>query len=379
MEINFKVTEVYKRLSSAWDNHRYIIAYGGSSSSKSITILQLLTLYALRNKNKTITLVAESMPVIKKTILKDWKMIVMQEMYDPKSLNKQEMIYTFPTGSVFQFVPADDESRFHGMRQDVFYVDEINHISEEVYKQADIRTKDKVLSSFNPTAKFWLAYDFEKEGTYVDHSTYLDNPYLDDAIVTALKSRIGKDKNFTDVYLYGKWGSLEGLIFSENIDWGIVTEIPKTYDERILGLDWGFNHPTALIDVRILDGEIYLKELLYDSGLTNQDIAPYVVYKTVADSAEPKGVEELRRLGKNITSAKKGPDSVLNGITLMKQYKLHIHRDSINLITELRNYKWDEDKEKNAVDKPVKAFDDAIDAARYGISYLLSKRNVWFK
>ncbi len=371
-------TNVFYRLINNLDS-RYQIYYGGSSSSKSFSILQYIYLYALKHPKKRISIGAESTPVLKKTVIADFKDHITGDSWNDKFYNKSEMTYTLPNRSVIQFVPCDDHLRWKGMRQHVTYFDEVNHISEEVYKQADIRTSERLFSSFNPTARFWLADSFEDKNTYVDHSTYLDNPYLSDTIVDALKKRIGKDKNFTDVYLYGKWGSLEGLIFNEQLDWDIVEEFPDTYNDRLLGLDFGFTHPTAIVDVRLVGDVIYLKEVLYRSRLTNDAIAAYIDYQVVADSAEPKSITEIRKFGKSIIPAKKGQDSVISGIRLMKQYKLHIHSSSVNLIRELRNYKWMEDRDGKPIDKPVKAFDDAIDAARYAVDGLLNKRNVFVK
>ncbi len=374
MITDFKTTHVYQRIRKQWDANRYIIAYGGSSSSKSISILQMLTLYAYRNKNKRVTLSAESLPVIKKTLFVDWKDIVMQGLFDVRSFNKTEMVYTFPTGTVFNFVPADDQTRWHGMRQDIVYFDEVFHIKKDIYQQADIRTKDKVLSSFNPAAMFWIADTFNDADTYVDHSTYHDNPYITKPIIDALEKRIKIDENFYNVYVLGKWGSLEGLVFQEGKHWQVCDKLPDECKKEILGLDFGYSvDPAALVHIQYYDGELWLKELLYKHEQTNNMIAEYINGDTVADSAEPKSIAELRMLDKNVYASVKGKDSINNGIQLMKQFKINITSDSLNLIKEFRNYKWDENRQGETLTKPVDNWNHCIDATRYGVTHLFAR------
>lgn len=378
--MNMYCTPVFEKLVNAAKDNRYLILYGGSSSSKSISVLQYLTLYALKYKNKRITLSAESLPVIKKTIFIDWKSIVMGELFDEKFFNKSEMIYMFPTGSFFQFIPADNPSRFHGLRQDIIYFDELYNINESIYRQASIRTKEKVISSFNPTSQFWIKDDFDDKDTYVLHSTYKDNPAVPQSVIDALKKMIKKDANFARVYLEGKWGNLKGLIFKENINWNIVDKMPEQYQKRIQGLDFGFSiDPAALLDIRYSNGEIYIDELLYKTNQLNSDIYTYLIpnLKVICDSAEPKSIAELRRLGAN---AIKAPDKEINsGLSLMKEFKINITKNSINTIKEFRNYKWAEDNIGNQLKKPIDSFNHSIDAIRYAIRYMFHQKNIFFK
>lgn len=368
----------YDIVKAVGQNKKLIVLYGGSSSSKTISILQYLLLYALKYPNKRITISSESLPILKKTIIPDLKQNVMLGVWNDANFNSTDMTYKFPNGSYFQFVPADDSARWHGLRSHVVYFDELFYIKEDIFKQASIRTSELVFASFNPVSKFYITDYWEDKQAAILHSTYKDNPYLSDTIVSALTERISKDENFRRVYLEGKWGNLEGVIFTEGIDWIKWDEFPDKYERRVLGLDFGYNHPAAIVDVRLAEEELYVKEVLYKSKLTNQDIAPYIDYIVVADSADPKGIEELKRLGKTVKAASKPADSVFNGIQLMKQFKIRIHKNSVNLINELRNYKWDEDKNGKTIDKPVKAFDDAIDATRYAVDNLFNRKNIFF-
>jgi len=343
-----KFTKVfYDILKAVEQDKKLIVLYGGSSSSKTISVLQYLLLYALKYENKRITISSESLPV-------------------------------FPNGSIFQFVPADDEARWHGLRSHITLFDELYYIKEGIFQQAAIRTNERVFATFNPVSKFYVVDYWEDDSAAILHSTYLDNPFLSDTIITALTERISKDENFRRVYLEGKFGSVEGLVYTEGTDWVLTDEFPEDYEDRMLGLDFGFTHPTALVDVRLKDGELWVREKLYKSKLTHKEIASYIDYRTIADSADPRGIAEIKKEGISIKNVKKGPDSVINGIRLVKQYKMNIHKDSINLINELRNYKWDEDKDGNTLEKPVKAFDDALDALRYAVDGMLNKKEVIF-
>jgi len=381
MKPSFEFSKVAHRLVSKWEDSRYIIAYGGSSSSKSISILQLLTIYCLTNKNKRVTISAESLPVLKKTVFPDWKDVVMKDLFIPEAFNKTEMTYKFPNGSRFQFIPADDDARWHGLRQDITYFDELFYIKKAIYDQADIRTKDKMISSFNPVAPFWIQDEFESEDTYVDHSTYKDNPFVSESIIKALEKRIKTDVNFYNVYVKGEFGSLDGLVFTQGVHWTTTKDFPDEGEgQTIYGLDFGFTHPTACINMTYANGEIWLKEIIYQSDLTNQDIMERLdkEWEIVGDSSEPKSIEEIRRGKYNIHAARKGADSINYGISLMKQYKINIHYESTNLIKEFRNYKWEKDKQGIVLPKPVPVLDDGIDAARYAMMRMFSRRNIFF-
>jgi len=375
--ITFKTTDVFNRLTKRWKDSRYIICYGGSSSSKSVSILQQLTLYALVNSNKRITISAESLPVLKKTVIPDWKAHVMQGLYEPKAMNVSEMVYRFPTGSYFQFIPGDDAARWHGLRSNIVYFDEVFYIKKAIYDQADIRTSEKVISSFNPAAEFWIKDLFDEPKTYVDHSTYKDNPYITQQIVDALEARIKTDPNFHRVYALGQWGSLEGLVFEEGTHWTVTDEWPDDFKKERYGLDFGYSiDPACLVHIRYHNGELYLKELVYKREMLNSDIAIYLggTVPTVADSAEPKSIAELQRLGKYVKASVKGKDSINNGIQVMKQFKMNVHRDSVNVIKELRRYSWQENRQGEKLTKPIDEWNHAIDAARYAVTDMFSEK-----
>lgn len=376
--MKIKPTKVFKRLVE--NKTRLNIFYGGSSSSKTISILQYLTLYAFKYPNKRITLSSESSPKMKITIIRDWIDIVMGDLFEPQRFNKTDGVYKFPNGSTFTFIGADQPERFKGPRQHITYFDEVNHIKHEIFQQADIRTDDMMFVSFNPASKFWIEDYWDLDNSYVDHSTYKDNTdNLSEDIIIALESREKSDKNFYNVYTLGNWGSLEGLIFAEGINWHITDSMPGDYKERLYGMDFGFSvDPASIIDIRYSDGNIYVSEILYKLNQTNQDLIPYLDIKTVADSAEPKSIEEIRRAGVDIIPAMKGPGSINTGIKRLKEFNIYVDKRSINIIKEFRNYKWATNKHDEMTVKPIDNFNHAIDAIRYGVFEMFNKQAIFF-
>ena len=332
----------------------------------------------MKYKNKRITISAESLPVLKKTVIPDWKDHVMQGIYDQRAMNISDMVYRFPSGSIFQFLPSDDMSRWHGLRSHVVYFDELYYIKKDIFLQAAIRTSERIFVSFNPVSRFWIDDYWDDKDTAILHSTYKSNPYLSQNIIDALEYRISKDSNFRRVYLEGKFGQLTGLIFTEGTHWYVTDEWPDDFKQEVLGCDFGYSvDPAAIVHVRYHNGEIYVKERLYAREQLNSDLANYLDIETVADSAEPKSIAELRRLGKDVKASVKGADSINSGIQLIKQFKVNVHHESTNLIKELRNYTWQENRQGETLTKPIDDWNHGIDALRYGVSHLFQKRRSW--
>lgn len=374
-----KTTAVFDRLVSL-PPYRVTCLYGGSSSSKTISVSQYLTGIAQYVPNQVITIIGESMPVLKRSIIRDWRTFVMGESYDDNLFNRSDSLYTFPSGSIIQFVPGDDGSRFHGPRQDYALLDEAYNIPKDVFDMVEIRTRQRIFLTWNPRSEFWAKELEDRDDSIMLHSTYKDNRFLEASIIKSLEGRADRDPNFYRVYVMGEYGNLEGLVFSEGSQWKKVSGFPVDasgkpyYKWRAFGLDFGFTHdPSCLVEIRFVDGELYMKEHLYNTGLVNRDIFDRI--KGIvsrepiwADAAEPKSIEELRRLGLNIKAASKPRDSVRFGINILKTYPMNVTKDSLNLIKELRNYSWEKDKKKDVYkDVPIDKFNHAIDATRYGV------------
>lgn len=385
--VDFEFTKVFDKTLAAYNTDtRLIISYGGSSSSKTISILQLLTIIAINKPNKTITIIGETMPFLRRATISDWKKHVMKDLFDEECWNKTNSYYLFPNKSIIQFVSADKPDKFRGMRTDIAYFEEITNIKKEAYTQISIRTKDKVLCSFNPSHKFYIEEEMKRDDAAVIHSTYKDNQFCPASIVTELNQRGLNDINFKRVYLDGEWGSYEGLIFTEGYKWKIMNYQGRRMNpitHTLYGLDFGYtNDPTTLIKVTIAMDikEIYIEELLYKTEQLNSDIAKVIkeneiTHTIIADSANPKDIDELRLKYKiKIKGAKKGKGSILSGINKLKEFHININENSLNTIKEFRNYKWMTDKNGEGMNKPIDDFNHSIDAIRYAIEDLRDKQ-----
>jgi phage terminase large subunit len=294
--------------------------------------------------------------------------------------NATNSVYTFSNGSYIEFFSADNDSKLRGARRNILYINECNNISFDAYNQLAMRTDMDIYLDYNPTHQFWVDTDVEP----LDDSeklvlTYKDNEALSQTVIDFLESKIvlaTKNeywRNWVDVYVHGKTGKLEGVIFE---NWNTIKELPE--DAKLLGygMDFGFtNDPTALIAVYKWNGKIILKELIYKTGLINSDIDKIMqgcVDRNLliwADSAEPKSISELQRYGWSIYGATKGPDSVNFGISIMQEYDILILESSINLINEFSRYSWMKDKTTGkSLNKPEDKNNHGIDGTRYFFS-----------
>lgn len=383
IEIPLGVTSVFHKIMAQRDS-RIMCLFGGSSSSKTISALQYLTIIASNSERPLVfTIVGESLPVIKKTVLRDWQRIVMGQAFQSWRFNKNDFTYYFHTGSVFQFVSADDHRRFQGIRQDYAMIDEAYNIPRAIFDQIEIRTKHQLLLTWNPVSHFWGSkLEYEREDIVYIHSTYKDNKFLDKNITRALEVRARSDSNFYRVYVLGEYGTLEGLIFKEGEQWSKCDSLPDPFKSQVFAIDFGFSQdPAAILEIRYSDGQYWINEIAFETGLLNSDIHSILQgvqigrSPVVADSAEPKSIAELRRHGLNIYESIKGPDSIRHGIKAMHEQHFHITKESINVIRELRNYAYAKNKDGEFEGKPVDRFNHGIDAARYGITYMKRRPN----
>lgn len=342
---------------------------GGTSSSKTYSILQILLVKALRYTDLLISVVSESMPHLKLGVIRDFKKLMLEEdIWRDSKFNLTDKVYSFETGSRIEFFSADNPSKVHGPRRDILFLNEANAVPYPIYDQLSIRTEREEYLDWNPTHEFWAHQHLQgDEDCQWIRSTYKDNDFLPDSIRTRIEAKKDRDPNWWRIYGLGLVGKTEGLIYP-NFD--IVDEMPP---DRFYGLDFGYtNDPTALVGIAIQGDDLYADEMLYTEGLTNQDIAGRmkgIEYRDeiFADSAEPKSIEEIYREGFNIKGAIKGKDSILNGIDIIKRYNLKVTKRSVNVIKELRNYRWIEDKNGNLMNKPGDSFNHALDALRYGV------------
>jgi len=277
-----------------------------------------------------------------------------------------------------EFFSADQDARLRGARRNILYINEANNIDFSAYYQLAIRTNKEIFIDYNPVAEFWAHTEVLKEpDAELLVLTYADNEALDEDIKRDIEAAREKAKtseywaNWWRVYGQGLIGNLTGAVFQ---NWELIDRLNYAELKFIgMGLDWGYSSdPTALIAVYQNKNDIYLHELIYTTGLTNIDIANKLkelninrAYEIIADSAEPKSIEEVFRFGFNIRPANKGPDSVNNSIDILQRYNLKITKESMNLIKELRNYVWQTDKNGKSLNTPIDRYNHAIDAVRY--------------
>ena len=352
---------------------RIKIIQGGTSASKTYSILAVLINKAIQQPNLEISVVAESIPHLRRGALKDFvKILKWTGRFNDQQFNKSLLTYNFKNGSSFEFFSADDSSKLRGARRDILYINECNNVTFESYNELAIRTKKEVYLDFNPANEFWVHTELKDEpDSDFLILTYKDNEALDNSIVQQIeKNRLKAETstywaNWWRVYGLGEIGMLEGVIFS---NWKQIDSLPK--DARLIGigLDFGYtNDPTAIIEIYNYDGKRILNEHTYQTGLLNSDIAK-ILPKNVpvyADSSEPKSIDEIRRYGITIKGVTKGKDSVNFGIDTMQQQEYLVTSNSVNLIKELRAYIWDTDKTGKRLNKPIDNFNHAIDALRY--------------
>lgn len=368
---------------------RIRIVQGGTSSSKTFSIIPLLISYAIENPMAEISIVSESIPHLKRGAIKDFqKIMIYCDLYKDSQMNKSDLKYRFKNGSYIEFFSVDQPDKLRGARRDILFVNECNNIDFESYQQLSVRTKKFIYLDYNPTNEFWVHTELmnDKDTDFVV-LTYKDNEALDVAIVKEIEKAKEKAKtssyweNWWNVYGLGQLGSLEGVIFN---NWQIIDNIPGEATLLGSGLDFGFsNDPTSQIFVYQWNDKIICDEGIYSTGLLNTDIIRLMKQDKRlpiwADSAEPKSIEEIRRAGFNIKSVEKGKDSIVYGISVLQDKEILVTKSSVNLIKEFRSYSWDKDKAGKKLNKPIDDFNHAIDALRYFAMMHFKNSNRRFK
>jgi len=364
------ITSAIKKINSL--KKRIKIIQGGTSAGKTYGILPILINKAATYPNMDISVVAESIPHLRRGALKDFLRIMKDtNRYFDERFNKSLLRYEFANGSVIEFFSADDSSKLRGARRDILYINECNNVTFESYNELAIRTKKEVYLDFNPANEFWVHTELkdEPDSDFII-LTYKDNEALDRSIVEQIEKNKEKAKtssywaNWWNVYGLGLVGSLEGVVYN---NWRIVDLIPPEARLLGIGLDFGYtNDPTAIVEIYQYNGQRILNELVYRTGMLNTDIAKELPKNVpiYADSAEPKSIEEIRRQGLTIKGVTKGKDSITYGIDVMQRQEYLVTSTSTNLIKELRGYCWDTDKNGVRLNKPTGA-DHLLDAVRY--------------
>jgi len=377
-------------------NKKIVVNRGGTRSSKTYSIAQLCALWLMTGEcgkgnyihKGTWTTVRKYRTNLDTTVIKDFEEILHNNgFYSQITHNKTRKTYKY-SNRLVEFIGADDEQKLRGAKRNILYCNEANELSyKKEFFQLLMRTEDKIFIDFNPDDEdIWINTElekkryFDKKDVEVIVSTYKDNTFLPQSLVSEIEYLQQTDPDFWKIYGLGEYGNISGLIY-ENVK--VVNKIPENAKIVCTGLDFGFtNDPTAIIQVFKHDKDLYLKELIYESGLTNEDIADrlkslgYTMQdEVICDSAEPKSIEELYRQRINAKPTKKGKDSINNGIDILKRYNIHVTEDSLNLRKEFRSYKWATDKTGNSIGKPIDNFNHAMDAVRYVAAIHLNHNN----
>ena len=379
----FTYTTAIKKLRALSKRKR--IVQGGTSAGKTFGIIPILIDKAAKTPRLEISVVSETIPHLRRGAIKDFlKIMNWTGRFIDSNWNRTLLTYKFTNGSYIEFFSAEQESKLRGARRNILYINEANNISFESYHQLAIRTSDEIWIDYNPTSEFWAHTELmrDEDSEYIV-LTYKDNEALSESIIKEIESAQTKAltssywSNWWKVYGLGEVGSLQGVVFD---DWRQIDTIPS--DAKLLGygMDFGYtNDPTTLVAIYMMDGELFVDELLYQTNLNNNEIGNRLKtfniqrpYEIVCDSAEPKSINELRLQGFNTQPAQKGPDSIKMGIDILKRYQLNVTKNSTNLIKELRAYQWETDKDGKLTGKPVDHSNHAIDSMRY---FALNKLN----
>jgi len=371
-ELNYNTSPVFLANYNAYQDDQYKIMcnQGGTRSGKTYSIVQLLVMIALTDPNIKISIVSSTLPHIKRGVLRDFQAVLETlNIYDDKSFNRSDFVYKFNNGSFVEFFSADDSNKLRGLGRDVLFVNEANLLSHDDWRQLILRTTHKSFIDYNPVDEFSWIYDhvIPREDCKFIQSCYLDNyDFLPQSQIEEIERLKDTDPHQWEIFGLGNVSKATNLIFT-NFTINRIT----SKSEAVYGIDFGFNNPTAVVQVQADGNKLSVTQLLYETGLTNSDLIAKLKYlvpnKTdyiYADSAEPNRIEEIKRAGYNIWAADK---NVKAGIDFTKRFDIVISPDSVELIKEIKSYKWKSDKNDVILDDPIKVNDHAVDAMRYAI------------
>lgn len=355
---------------------------GGTSASKTFSILMILIDYSQSHDNKKIDVMSESYPHLEGGSIADFKKIMIEQCYwKDERWNETKHFYTFETGSIMQFISIDQIGKAHGPRRDVLFINECNNIPYSIYEQLEVRTKEIIWLDWNPSVEFWYYTEIKDR---IDHDfltlTYLDNESLDKSIVASIESKKNK-KWWWKVYGLGELGELEEKIYN---NWQIVDDIPHEARYEGSGIDFGFtNDPTVIEDIYSYNGGFIIDEVCYQKGLSNKSIADILLTKPsncvhIADSSEPKSIDEIKNYGVNIIGAVKGAGSVLFGIQFVQDQRISITSRSVKTIKAYRSYFFTKDNQGKVTNEPddtVHEWSNPMDAVRYKLAGFKARKD----
>ena len=375
-------TQFYQTVNS---DKRIIVHQGGSRSGKTYAICQyLIYLLTTRKKKLIITIARKTLPALKGSVFRDFMEIAEKVGISYfAEINKADLTFKYKNHLV-EFISLDNEMKVRGRKRTHCFLNEANEFYLEDFNQLSLRTTEKMILDFNPSdVLHWIYSDIctrDDCDTYI--TTFEDNAFLDPEIKKEILRMKEKDADRWRVYGLGERATFkEGQIF-DNWQWIDYKEfLDKEHCEVAYGLDFGFsNDPTTIVEVRRKNDRLFVHELLFRKGLTNQDIFEEIKKLgleeeiIICDSAEPKSIEELRRLGAYCKPSQKGKGSVLNGIQVIKEYNVFASKQSKNLLQEYQYYIWDSNRDGKSINKiKQNGMDHLMDALRYAVTTGLSR------
>lgn len=379
----FEVSDLFMANKEA--EERTVVNQGGTSSGKTYSIMQLLFEMAMNEPDLVVTIVGQDIPNLKKGAYRDAKTIlnrspILQAWFP--YLNESDRVIRCINGSVLEFTSFKDEQDAKSGKRDVLFINECDGIVYGIYWQLDMRTRRKVFLDYNPSARFWVHDSvIGRDNVKLIISDHRCNPFLSKEEHEKIEGI--EDYELWKVYARGKTGKLKGLIFPE---FRIVDRVPEVLDCKgnWYGLDFGFsNDPSALENLRLAHGELWIDELLFEAGYDNPMIAKIMKSNgitkrdvVIADCAEPKSIAEINSFGFRVEPSSKGADSVNNGLQILQRYKINVTRRSTGIIQEMKRYKWKVDKNGVMLNVPIDVWNHGIDAIRYVALKKLSARRV---
>jgi phage terminase large subunit len=369
---DYQASVIFKRNYTSTAN--IVINQGGTSSGKTYAIEQVLFCLAAEKDEQVITVVGQDIPNLKAGALRDALTLYnrssqLKELV--KNYNKTDRIFEFHNGSIIEFKSYTNAQDAKSGKRNHLFINEAYGIEWNIFTELALRTKTRVFLDYNPNTEFWVHENLiGKPGVELIISDHRHNPFLDKDMAHRIENTKETEPERWKVYARGLTGKVDELVFN---NWFVCDDIPPDAKRIAVGLDFGFtNDQTGCIEVYQQNGELWVDELFYETGLTNTDISKKLEANSVsksteiiADSAEPKSIEELQRSGWYITGAKKGADSINNSIDILKRYKLNITRRSVNLRNELGRYKWKVDRSGKPLNEPVDTWNHLIDPLRY--------------
>jgi phage terminase large subunit len=364
--LKIQTTRVFSLLQNS--DKRITVLQGGSRSSKTYNTILWFIIKLLQERGKTLSIVRQSLPSIKGSVLRDFiEILLKMGIYSEANHNKTEQTYNL-NGNLVEFVSVDQPHKIRGRKRQYLFMNECTEMSYEAWVQLTMRTEGKIVVDYNPSDEYHWIFDkvIPREDADFHITTYKDNPFIPKDVVDEIERLKDADENYWLIYGLGQKGNMNDTIYTHQ---QYCNELPE--GETVYGLDFGYNNPSAMVKVVFKDGAVYAKEMLYENKLTTNDLVERIKAMNISpydeifcDAAEPKTIEELCRCGLNAKSADK---DVREGIRKVKSMPLFITNDSENLIKELKNYKWKTDKNNKKLDEPVKFNDHLVDALRYSV------------